>query len=181
MRRLRFERLANSGVRLLIGATSVRERRLHWFRRWSDRKAFFDSLMASNYLPGVYGWPVCIDGRYYADGGFVDNVPYEAVLESGAGSAFVVVPDERGRIWKRLTSRTHHEVPSESRSRLVVIHPDAPLPIGRLRGSVDDILRCMDAGHRAAEKVLADGSPQARQHAPGTNRLLDPSATAGDC
>jgi len=155
MRKVRFERVGSSGARLRIGATSVRERRLHWFDSWRSREAFFECLMASNYLPGVYGSPIRIDGRYYADGGFVDNVPYEGVLEAGCERAFVVVPDPCGRIWKRLLSRRPHEVPTCSRPRLVVIHPDAPLPIGRVRSTLDGVLRCIDAGHRAAEKALA--------------------------
>jgi predicted acylesterase/phospholipase RssA len=156
MRRLRFEQIASSGVRLRIGAMSLRHRRLHWFESWNSREAFFDTLMASNYLPGVYGPPVRIDGRYYADGSFVDNVPYEAALEAGCQRVLVVVPDERGRIWKRLLSRGPHQVPSASRPRLVVIHPDAPLPIGRVRATPDGVLRCIDAGHRAAGKVFAE-------------------------
>jgi NTE family protein len=156
MRTLRFEKLGSSGVRLRIGATSIRERRLRWFESWASQEAFFDTLMASNYLPGLYGPPIRIDGRYYADGGFVDNVPYEAALETGCERALVVVPDSRGRIWKRLTSRTPHEVPSASHGRLVVIHPDAPLPIGRVRTTPDGVLHCIDAGHRAVEKVLAE-------------------------
>ena len=156
MRMLRFEQLGRSGVRLRVGATAVRRRSLHLFETWSSRAAFFDSLMASNYLPGVYGRPIRIDGRYYADGGFVDNVPYEAALETGCRRALVVVPDSRGRIWKRLLSRGPHAVPSASRSRVVVIHPDGPLPIGRVRTTVDGVLSCIDAGHRAAERTLAD-------------------------
>ncbi len=155
MRRLRFEGMEDSGVRLLIGATSVRERRLRWFEGFDDRQAFFDSLMASNYLPGVYGRPIRIGGRYYVDGGLVDNVPYEAVLEAGCQRALVVVPDWHGRIWKRLLSRGPHEVPRASRRRLIVIHPDAPLPVGRVRATLDGVLCCIDAGHRAAEKALA--------------------------
>jgi predicted acylesterase/phospholipase RssA len=166
MRRLRFERIASSGVRLRIGATSLRDRRLHWFESWSSREAFFDTLMASNYLPGLYGAPIRINGRYYADGGFVDNVPYEAVLQAGCERALAVVSDSRGHIWKRLLSRRPHEVPTASRSRLVVIYPDAPLPIGRVRSTLDGVLRCIDAGHRAVEKALAE-CPDWASFAPG--------------
>jgi predicted acylesterase/phospholipase RssA len=156
MRKLRFDQIDSSRVRLRIGATSVRERRLHWFESWNDREAFFDTLMASNYLPGVYGPPIRINGHYYADGSFVDNVPYEVALEAGCERALVVVSDPRGRIWKRLLGRGPHEVPAASRPHLVVIHPEAPLPIGRIRSTPDDVLRCIDIGHRAAEKTLAE-------------------------
>jgi NTE family protein len=158
MRKICFERLGSSGVRLRIGATSIRERRLRWFERWTSREAFFDCLMASNYLPGLYGSPIRIDGRYYADGSFVDNVPYEAVLDAGCERALVVVSDCRGRIWKRLMSREPHEVPSAGRGRVIVIHPDAPLPVGRVRTTSDGVLRSIEAGHRAAENALAKRS-----------------------
>jgi len=120
--------------------------------------------MASNYLPGLYGSPIRIDGHYYADGGFVDNVPYEAALEAGCERVLVVVPDWRGRIWKRLMSSRPHEPPPASRERIVVIHPAEPLPIGRLRMTPDSVLRCIDAGRRAAEKTLAELSGWERTH-----------------
>jgi len=156
-RRLRFERLADSGIRLRVGALALRERRLHLFDHWDSREAFLASLMASNYLPGVYGRPLRIDGRHYVDGGLVDNVPYEAVLEAGCDRALVVVPDVGGRIWKRLLDRRPHAIPASARERVAVIHPDAPLPIGRVTATVDGLLRCIDAGWRAAEQALAGG------------------------
>ncbi len=157
MRTLRFDRLANSGVRLRVGALSLRDRCLHLFDHWASREAFLASLMASNYLPGVYGPPMRIDGRYYADGGLVDNVPYEAALEARCERAVVVVPDSRGRIWKRLLDRRPHAIPASERKRVAVIHPEEPLPVGRVTTMVDGLLRCIDAGHRAAERALAGG------------------------
>lgn len=157
MRTLRFERLADSGIRLRVAALSLRERRLHFFERWTSREAFLASLMASNYLPGLYGRPLRIDGRHYADGGLVDNVPYEAALEVGCERVVVVVPDAGGRIWKRLLDRRPHTIPRRERGRVCVIHPDAPLPIGRVTATVDGLLRCLDAGHRAAERALVAG------------------------
>ena len=158
MQTLRFDRLSTSGVRLRVGAFAIRERRLHFFDRWSSREAFLRSLMASNYLPGIYGRPMRIDGRYYADRGLVDNVPYEAALEAGCNRVLVVVPDSRGRISKRLLDRRSHRIPASERRRVVVIHPEAPLPVGRLTTTVDGLLRCFDAGHRAVERVLEGDS-----------------------
>ncbi|MFQ5515423.1 MAG: patatin-like phospholipase family protein, partial [Myxococcota bacterium] len=139
------------------GALSFRERRLHLFEHWRSRSEFFASLMASNYLPGVYGRPMRIDGRYYADGGLVDNVPYEAALEAGCERAVIVVQDPRGRIWKRLLNRRPHTIPATARKRVSVIHPDALLPVGRVTMTVDGLLRCSDAGHRATERALGEG------------------------
>ena len=157
MQALRFDRLADSAVRLRVGALSLRERRLHVFDHWASREAFLIRLMASNYLPGLYGRPMRIDGRYYADGGLADNVPYEAALEAGCERAVVVAPDSVGRIWKRWLDRRPHAIPTSERERVVVIHPEEPLPIGRVTSTVDGLLRCIDAGHRAAERALASG------------------------
>lgn len=157
MRTLRFDRLADSDVRLRIGALALRERRLRFFDRWSSRNALLASLMASNYLPGVYGRPLPIDGRYYADGGLIDNVPYEAAFAVGCDRAVVVVPNADGRIWKRVLDRKPHAIPDSERKRILVIHPDSPLPVGRVTASVDGLLRCFDAGHRAVEQALATG------------------------
>lgn len=158
MRALRFEDLAVSGIRLRIGASLLRERRLHFFERWERREAFLASLMAANYLPGVYGRPVRIDGRYYADGGLVDNVPYEAALEAGCRRALVVVADPGGRIRKRLLARRPHALPAAVRERVAVIHPEVPLPIDRLSASTDAVLRCIDAGHWAVERAFSTGA-----------------------
>ncbi|MFQ5503190.1 MAG: patatin-like phospholipase family protein [Planctomycetota bacterium] len=171
MRRLHFEQLDPSAVRLRIGATSLRHRQLRWFESWASREDFFNTLMASNYLPGLYGPPVAIGGRYYADGGFVDNVPYEAAVEAGCRRVLVVIPDWRGQIWKRLTSRAPHELSDASRKRLIVIHPDSPLPIGRVRSTPDAVLRCIDAGHLAAQRTLA-------QHSDLKPASLDPTGSA---
>lgn len=157
MRALRFEGLAASGVRLRVGALALRERRLHFFERWASREAFFASLMASSYLPGLYGRPLAIDGRHYADGGLVDNVPYEAAFAAGCERVVVVVSDAGGRLWKRLLDRTPHAVPAAERERVVVVHPEAPLSIGRLTATADDVRRCLDAGRRAAARALANG------------------------
>jgi NTE family protein len=153
-RALRFDRLGRSAIRLRVGAMSLRHRRLHLFERWASRDAFLASLMASNYLPGVYGRPIRIGGRYYADGGLVDNVPYEAALEAGCERAIVVVSDSRGLIWKRLLDRRPHRVPPSRRERVLLIHPERPLPIGRVRTTVDDVTTCIDAGRSAARSAL---------------------------
>jgi NTE family protein len=153
MRSLRYSALGVAGPRLRIGALALRQRALHMFDRWPNREAFLETLMASNYLPGVYGRPTRIDGRFYADGGLIDNVPYEAAFEAGCRRAVVVVADARGQIWKRLLDRRPHRVPAPLRERLVLIHPQKPLPIGRVRSTVDGVRACFEAGREAAARA----------------------------
>ena len=158
-RSLRFDRLTASSTRLRIGATSLRHRRLHLFERWKSHGEFLATLMASNYMPGLYGRPVRIDGTYYADGGLADNVPYEAAFEAGCARAIVVVTDPGGRFRKRLLARTPHRIPRPWRERITLVHPGAPLPVGRLRATVDDIHECFDAGRKAVEKSIPESGP----------------------
>ncbi|MFQ5457778.1 MAG: patatin-like phospholipase family protein, partial [Myxococcota bacterium] len=156
-RLLRFERLASSSIHLRIGAASVRHRRLHLFDRWKNREEFLASLMASNYMPGLYGRPVRIGGRYYADGGFVDNVPYEAAFEAGCDRAVVVVPDPHGIFRKRWFDRVAHRIPRSLRDRITLIHPGEDLPVGRISARAEGVRRCIDIGRRAASNALSHG------------------------
>ena len=166
MRTLRFDRLVDSGVRLRVGALALRERRLRFFDRWPSRDVLFASLMASNYLPGVYGRPLPIDGRYYADGGLIDNVPYEAAFAVGCERVVVVVPNADGKIWKRLFERRPHVIPDSEQRRIVVIHPESPLPIGRVTATVGGLLRCFDADHRAIDRAVAERGSLPRKEWP---------------
>jgi predicted acylesterase/phospholipase RssA len=154
IRSLRFERLATSSTRLRIGAACLRYRRLHLFERWRSRGEFLATLMASNYLPGLYGRPIRIDGCYYADGGLADNVPYEAAFDAGCERAVVIVTDPRGRFRKRLLDRTPHRIALPLRDRITLIHPGVPLPIGRLRATVDGVRECIDVGRKAVVEAL---------------------------
>ncbi|MDP3936905.1 MAG: patatin-like phospholipase family protein [Deltaproteobacteria bacterium] len=154
-RSLRFDRLEASPVRLLIGATRVRHRRLHLFEHWRSRREFLATLMASNYVPGLYGRPVRIDGRYYADGGFADNVPYEAAFEAGCRHAVVVLTDPRGRFRKRLCDRTVHRIPPAFRDRITLVHPGVPLPVGRLRATAEGMRACFEIGRKAVGEAFA--------------------------
>jgi len=153
-RSLKFDRLAASSIRLRIGATSVRHRCLHLFEGWKNRGEFLATLMASNYMPGLYGRPIRIGGHYYADGGLADNVPYEAAFEAGCERAVVVVTDPRGCFRKRLLDSKAHRIPPTLRDRIILVHPGAPLPIGRLHATGDGMRACFEIGRKAVEGVF---------------------------
>lgn len=153
---LRFDRIAASPIHLRIGAASVRHRRLHLFERWKNRAEFIATLMASNYMPGLYGRPVRINGRYYTDGGFVDNVPYEAAFEAGCERAMVVVTDPRGCFRKRLFDRTEHRIAPAMRARITLIHPASPLPVGRVRATVEGVRACFEIGRTAVGEAFGN-------------------------
>lgn len=151
-RGLRFERLAESRTRLLIGATRLCGWTLHFFDNAKGVRDFFPVLMASNYLPGIYGAPVSIDGHYYADGGLMDNVPYEAALRLGARRVIVVVPDADGGLRKNHFSRAPKKIDPAVRRRVAIVHPRRPLRVGRILASAETILEAIDEGRRAARE-----------------------------
>jgi len=151
-RGLRFERLGKSRTRLLIGATRLRGWAFHLFDSASGVRDFFSVIMASNYLPGIYGAPISIGGHYYADGGLIDNVPYETALRLGAERVIVVVPDQDGALRKNHFSRTPHRIDPAARERLTIVHPRHPLPVGRLRASAAAVAGAIEAGREAARE-----------------------------
>jgi predicted acylesterase/phospholipase RssA len=154
-RAVRFDRLATSPVRLCIGVTRLRDWTFHVFDSADGTRDFFRIVMASNYLPGVYGSPIALNGRYYADGGLIDNVPYEAALHAGCERVYVVVPDVDGGLRKRLFARAPHRLDPAVRDRVTVIHPRRPLPVGRLVATPDAVHDCIEAGREAAAEARA--------------------------
>jgi NTE family protein len=83
-----FARLRQaSPVRLLIGATRVKDGRLRLFR---DQEITLDMVLASACLPQIQH-AVEIDGEWYWDGGFSANPPLrQLVLESAADDVVLV-------------------------------------------------------------------------------------------
>ena len=151
---VRFDRLPGSRVRLCIGATRIRDWTFRLFEGARSGRDFFRIVMASNYLPGIYGGPVRIEGRYYADGGLTDDVPYEAALRVGCERGLVVVPDAGGPTRKRLFARSPHQSEPEMRNRVTVIHPAHSLPVGRVRATPAAVRACVEMGRTAAAEWL---------------------------
>lgn len=82
---LRFERLEDAPVPLLVVATRLDDGAEEWFTRGDALEA----ILASAALPGVFP-PVEIDGHRYVDGGVVDNVGISAALQAGAEVVYVL-------------------------------------------------------------------------------------------
>lgn len=137
-----FEEICRSPTELYVGAARLPDLRPCFFpNRGRGPREMLAILMASNLIPGLFSWPVCIDGRYYVDGGFVDNVPFEVALRAGCARAIVVVPDHEGRILKRPFRRREQRIPPSCRSRLTVIAPRRPLhPLCTQRGQIEDAI-----------------------------------------
>ena len=73
-----FDYLANSPVRLSVGAVDVENAQIRYFDSRQHRLSV-DHILASGALPPAFP-PVKIDGRLYWDGGIYSNTPLEWIL-----------------------------------------------------------------------------------------------------
>ena len=159
LHRRAFERYVGSDrVRsakpLYVGLTRIRDRSAVYpdVRTSSDP---FRVLLASNYLPPFYTHPQTIDGERYADGGFVNNIPYEALFERGCD--VVVMMNNKGEAEGGLQRRLgapEHAVPPEYRDRLIVIRPRQRLPIRFLERRWPYIARVADMGRARVSELV---------------------------
>ena len=73
-----FDYLADSPVRLSVGAVDVESAQIHYFDSHHCRLGI-EHILASGALPPAFP-PVLIDGRLYWDGGIYSNTPLEWIL-----------------------------------------------------------------------------------------------------
>jgi len=83
---LRFERLEDSAVPIVLVGTRLEDGAEEWFTEGPA----IDAVMASAALPGFY--PVVeLGGAHYFDGGVLDNVALPVALAAGARKVFVLL------------------------------------------------------------------------------------------
>ena len=115
----------------------------------------FRLLLASNYLPPFYTHPIDVDGERYADGGFTNNIPYEALFERGCDA--VVLMASKGESEGGLHRHVHdceHVIPAELADRVVIIRPRHRLPVGFLERRWTKLAPIADLGRLRAREVL---------------------------
>ncbi|MFQ5752577.1 MAG: patatin-like phospholipase family protein, partial [bacterium] len=151
-RQLHFERIANSDIEFHVGVTRLRNFQSHYFCNHKTVHDFFPILMASNWLPLLYSWPVQIGGCYYIDGGFVDNVPYEVAFEAGCSHVYIVLSNHEGKIFKKWGDKKMHRIPTHYRSRTTIIASTQPLhPFCAKKHQVEE---AMEEGYYVGQKIL---------------------------
>jgi len=141
-------------VEALVTATRLRDlgRVVFSTRHEPDMVA---PLLASCFFPLLYGRTVRIRGQLLVDGGLVDNLPLEALVERGASELIAVTTRADGTAlknpWRRGWRPT---VDPGSGARVHVIHPRAPLAIKSWDFSPSSIDRAIDDGYDAARRFL---------------------------
>ena len=139
---------------LFIATTRLRDRIhvLHDVRTASDP---FRVLLASNYLPPFYTKRIDIDGEYYGDGGFTNNIPYEALFDRGCDAVVLMAAkgESEGGLYRNADDY-EHTIPAEYADRVVVIRPRHRLPLGFVERRWPKLAPIADLGALRAREVL---------------------------
>jgi NTE family protein len=141
-------------VEALVTATRLRTlERVVFSTR--DEPDMLPPLLASCFFPVLYGRTVRIRGQLLVDGGLVDNLPLEPLVERGARELVAVTARADGTALKTpWRKRWRPSVDPASGARVHVIHPRAPLAIKSWDFSPDAIARAIDDGYDAARRFL---------------------------
>jgi len=122
----------------------------------------FRVLLASNYLPPFYTHPLEIDGEEYGDGGWTNNIPYEALFERGCDAVVLITMKGKseGGLYRH-SDDYEHEIPPEYRDRVVVIRPRHRLPLAFVERRWERLVPIIDVGAlRAREVLLGEYHPE---------------------
>lgn len=148
---LHFKHILHNDIEFYAGTTRLRNFQSHYFCNQETTQDFYSILMASNWLPFLYPWPVKIDGSHYIDGGFTDNVPYEIAFLAGCTRVYIVIPDHGGRIFKKSWQRKKHQVPAQYQKRITIIAPSQRLH--PLCAKKHQIAEAIEEGYNVGQRI----------------------------
>jgi predicted acylesterase/phospholipase RssA len=135
----------------LVVATRLRGMRREIFSSHHEHD-LVEPLLASCFLPLLYGRTIRLHNEIYVDGGITDNLPIEELQQRGAREVIAVVANQHGRLLKDL--RRRHWTPALTNSSLLVIKPRRTLEIGSWDFDPERVERAIDAGHLAVRDAL---------------------------
>ena len=162
---LRFERLEDAPVPLLVVATRLEDGKEEWFTEGPA----LDAIMASAVLPGLYP-AVEMGGYRYFDGGVLDNVALSAALSSGASRIYVLLcgrvdaaSPRFSRPFEVMFAAFTLALGARIRRELAAVPPEVDVVVIEQPGTaIFDPLdfsrtdELIDSGYRAARDVLAE-------------------------
>ena len=158
-------------VEALVVATRMRDLRRVIYSSRSEPD-LLEPMLASCYLPILYGRTVRIRGELMVDGGITDNLPIEELAARGASDVIAVLANADGAVLKSLRHRrwspslARSQHPHHSQPRLHVIKPARPLHLRSWDLDRDRVQRAIEDGHRAAR----DFADRNRGLAPAASR-----------
>ncbi len=157
--------LRGAPVEALVTATRLPDlRRIVYSSRREPE--MIDPLLGSCFFPVFYGRPVRVRGDWLVDGGLTDNLPIEALVESGATEIIAVVTATDGTALKN--PRRGRLRPAAFAPRAVpvhVIHPSTPLAIKSWDFDPDRLARALDDGYARGMAFVDTGSIRAQKFA----------------
>ncbi len=118
-----------------------------------EEPSMLEPMLASCFFPVFYGRTVRLRDAVHIDGGFVDNLPVELLVERGATEIVAVVPDAAGLSFKDLRRRSWK--PEVRGARLRVVHPRRPLELGSWDLDRDRVERAIDEGYACGRELAA--------------------------
>ena len=156
------ERIQSSeALPLYIGLTRLGDK-AHVLADAREARDPFRLLLASNYLPPFYTHAPTIDGERYADGGFTNNIPYEALFARGCDAVVLMAAkgESEGGLHRNVND-CEHVISAEYADRVVVIRPRHRLPIGFVERRWEKLAPIAELGKlRAREVLLGERHPQ---------------------
>jgi NTE family protein len=139
------------GEALVVASRFPRLRRIVYSSR--QEADFVEPLLGSCFFPVLYGRTVRVRGDWLVDGGLLDNVPIDPLVDRGCDEVITVVTRPDGTALKtpwRRRWRPHHP-----HARVHVIHPRRPLELGSWDFDPDRIRRAVDEGLHAGRVFLS--------------------------
>jgi NTE family protein len=144
-------------VEALVVATRLRDlSRVVFSSR--EEPDLIEPVLASCFLPVLYGRTVRIRGDLMVDGGICDNLPIEELARRGATEVIAVVANADGHVLKSLRRRRWRPSLPGGGAALHVIAPRAPLDLRSWDFDADRIARAIDEGYAAARAALRQRS-----------------------
>lgn len=134
----------------LVVATRLRGMRRVVFSS-RDEPDLVEPLLASCFIPVLYGRPVRVRGELYVDGGATDNLPIEELASRGARDVIAVVASADGVVLKDL--RRRRWTPGLHGANLVLVRPRRALAIGSWDFDRDRMERAIEEGHAAVREA----------------------------
>jgi NTE family protein len=143
-------------VEALVVATRLRDLARVVFSSRTEAD-LLEPMLASCFLPVLYGRTVRVHGELMIDGGITDNLPIEELARRGATDVIAVVANADGHLLKSLRRRRWRPELAEGGARLHVITPRAPLALRSWDFDPDRIERAIDEGYLAARAFVTRG------------------------
>jgi predicted acylesterase/phospholipase RssA len=129
----------------------------------------FRFLLAANYLPPFFTHPIDIDGEQYGDGGWTNNMPYEALFEAGCDMVVLMASkgESEGGLYRH-PDDYEVEIPEELRDRMIVIRPRHRMPLSFTERRWERLRPIADLGAlRTREVLLGEYHPETELAASG--------------